>query len=152
MLISHVFEGLSVISKIKSEAELMKIVEGSSRPTKLAFKKCAAVIGTERYKLMKRVRNDVGFHYLDKTVRAAIASQKEKVPDLALFLSVGSETLEWYYQPGDRIIDSAIVRNVFEISEEADVQKEVDRLMHDMQTVGDYLAEFAGYFIMENAV
>jgi hypothetical protein len=152
MLISHVFEGLAVISKIKSNTELMKAVESSGRPTQVAFSKCAAVIGTERYKLMKRVRNDLGFHYLDETVRAAIASQSEKAPELPLSLSVGHDPLEWYYQPGDRIVDSAIVRDIFKISEGADVQKEVDGLIHDMQAVGDNLAEFSGYFVMENAI
>jgi len=43
------------------------------------------------------------------------------------------------------------VRGVLEISEGADVQPTVDNLIHRMQDIGDHLAHFGGYFIMENA-
>jgi hypothetical protein len=145
-----VFEGLVVINKIKNDPALMKYVGQSTRSTEAAFAKCAAVIGAEQYKRMKRVRNDLGFHYQEGTVRNAVASQVAKVPDMSLSLSVGSDPLEWHYEPGDRIVDSAIVRDIFGIPEGTDVQKEVDNLIHEMQGVGDYLVQFAGYFIMEN--
>jgi hypothetical protein len=35
--------------------------------------------------------------------------------------------------------------------EGANVRKELNKLIHDIQAVGDDLAEFAGYFIMKNA-
>lgn len=68
-----------------------------------------------------------------------------------LSLSVGSDNLQWYYEPGDRIIDSFIIRDVFGIPEDADAVKEVDRLIHEMQDVAEHIATFAGYFIMEAA-
>jgi hypothetical protein len=151
MLISHVFEALTVINKIRNMPELMAIVDRSPAPTKAAFSRSAAVIGTEKYKHMKELRSGLGFHYLDHPVRGAIESQGKKVPDLQLSLSVGHDPLEWYYEPGDRIVDSAVVREIFKIPEGDDVQKEVDKLIHDIQSVGDDLAAFAGYFIMENA-
>jgi hypothetical protein len=149
MLISHVFEALSVISKIKNTPELIAVVERSSKAIKEPFARCYAVIGTEKYKQMKALRSGLGFHYLDPPVREAILSQGQKAPDLQLSLSVGHDPLEWHYEPGDRIVDSAVVRGVFQIPEEADVQKELDTLIHDIQAVGDDLAVFAGYFIME---
>jgi hypothetical protein len=151
MLISHVFEALTVINKIKETAELFRIVEQSTKPTVDAFQRCASVIGTEKYKRMKELRSGLGFHYLDKPVREAIASQATKAGDIQLSISVGHDPLEWFYEPGDRIIDSALVRGIFRIPEGADVQKEVDRLIHDIQAVGDDLAAFGGYFILENA-
>jgi len=150
ILISHIFEALTVINKIKDTPELKAAVDKSYPDTQREFKKCADVIGTERYKQMKDLRSGFGFHYLDEPVRNAIASQAVKAPDLQLSLSVGNDHLEWFYQPGDRIIDSAVVRGIFKIPEGADVQKEVDRLIHDLQEVGDHLAQFAGFFIMEH--
>jgi hypothetical protein len=151
MLISHVFEALTVISKIRNTPELMEIVQQSSDAIRAPFARCAAVIGTEKYKQMKALRSGLGFHYLDAPVREAILSQGQKAPDLQLALSVGHDPLEWYYEPGDRIVDSAVVRGVFKVPEEADVQKEVDKLIHDIQSVGDDLAQFGGYFVMEYA-
>src|SRR5258708_28835728 len=110
MLISHVFEALTVINKIKITPELMKTVEQSAEVTQAAFHRCANVVGTEKYKRMKELRSGLGFHYLDKPVRDAIASQATKAPDVQLSLSVGHDPLEWYYEPGDRIVDSAVVR------------------------------------------
>src|SRR5262249_31950707 len=109
------------------------------------------VIGTDKYKLLKAVRNDVSFHYLDQTVRKALASQKAKAPTVLLSLSVGDGTLDWYFEPADRLVDSTIVRDVFAIPEGADVQKEVDKLIHGLQDIADAFVLFAGYFIMENA-
>jgi len=63
----------------------------------------------------------------------------------------GSDNLQWYYEPGDRIIDSFIIRDVFCIPEDADAVKEVDRLIHEMQDVAEHIAAFAGYFTMEAA-
>lgn len=151
MLISHVFEALTVINKINTTPELLKVVELSHKPTQEAFRRCTAVIGTNKYKTMKDLRSGFGFHYLDGPVRDAIKSQHEKAPTIQLALSVGHDPLEWYYEPGDRIVDSALVRGIFKIPDGAEVQKEVDRLIHEIQSVGDDLAEFAGHFIMENA-
>jgi hypothetical protein len=151
MLISHIFEALTVVNKINDTPELKKFVERSIPGIRAEFAKCVAVIGTKRYKQMKDLRNGFGFHYLGGPVQNAIASQAVKAPDVQLSLSVGSDPLDWYYQPGDRIIDSAVVRGVFEVPEGADVQEEVTRLIHDLQQVGDHLAQFAGYFIMEHA-
>ena len=101
---------------------------------------------------MKALRSGVGFHYLDRPVRDAIYSQAQKAPDIQLALSVGHEPLEWYYEPGDRIVDSAVVRGIFNIPEGADVQTELDNLIHEIQSIGDDLTSFAGYFIMENGI
>jgi hypothetical protein len=45
----------------------------------------------------------------------------------------------------------SVVRDIFAIPEGVDVQKEVDKLIHELQGVGDDLVQFAGYFIMRNA-
>ena len=152
ILISHVFEALKIVNKIKATPDLMKVVDSSPKVIREHFEKCAEVVGTKDYLLMRAMRNDVSFHYQDSTVRNAIASQSQKAPDLLLTLSVGSSTLDWYCEPGDRILDSAVVRGVFQIPEDADVQPAVDDLIHRLQDIGDHLAHFGGYFVMEEAI
>jgi hypothetical protein len=151
MLISHVFEALLIVGKIRLTPVLRAVVDQSAAPTREAFERCANVIGTAKYKQMKDLRSGLGFHYLDQPVRDAIASQVQKAPDIQLALTVGHNPLEWYYEPGDRIVDSAVVRGVFQIPEGADVQKELDKLINDIQSVGDDFVSFAGYFVIENA-
>lgn len=149
VLIGHVFEALQVINKIKTTPELMRVVDAAPRPIRRHFDACAKVIGTNDYLLMRAMRNDASFHYLDKTVRDAIASQEIKGPDIPLALQVGDTTLDWYCEPGERIIDSVVVRGVLAIPEGTAVQPAVDNLIHRMQQVGDNLMHFSGYFIME---
>jgi hypothetical protein len=151
MLISHTFEALQVLNKINGESDLLKVVHARSEPTQEAFSRAIAVVGTDQYKFFKEVRNSLGFHYLPATVRYTVDRQAGRVPAVNLSLSVGSDNLQWYYEPGDRIIDSFIIRDVFGIPEDADAVKEVDRLIHEMQDVAEHIATFAGYFIMEQA-
>jgi hypothetical protein len=151
MLISHTFEALQVLNKINAEPDLLNVVRGCSEPTQEAFIRAIAVIGTDQYKFFKEVRNSLGFHYLPATVRYTVDRQADRVPDVNLALSVGSDNLQWHYEPGDRIIDSFIIRDVFGIPEDADAVKEVDRLIHEMQDVAEHIVIFAGYFIMERA-
>jgi hypothetical protein len=72
-----------------------------------------------------------------------------KAPDIALALQVGDTTLDRYYEPGERIIDSIVMRGILQVPEGTPVQPTVDDLIHRMQQVGDHLAHFSGYMIME---
>jgi hypothetical protein len=151
ILISHTFEALQVLNKINATPELLQVVQNCSQPTQAAFGRAIAVVGTNQYKFFKEVRNGLGFHYQPGTVRYTVQRQADRVPNVSLSLSVGYDNLQWYYEPGDRIVDSFIIRDVFGIPEDADAVKEVDRLIHEMQDVAEHIADFAGYFIMEAA-
>ena len=151
MLLSHTFEALRVLNKIKQEPDLLKAVRNCPQGTQDAFADAVKVVGTDRYKFLKQVRDGIGFHYLPNTVRDTLARQADRVPDVRLTLSVGSDNLQWYYEPGDRIIDSHVIRGIFGIPEDQNAVKEVDRIIHEMQGVAEKIACFAGYFIMEVA-
>ena len=51
MLISHVYEAIAVINKINSIPELLLIVEKSQKEISDPFRRCLAVIGTQKYKI-----------------------------------------------------------------------------------------------------
>lgn len=151
LMISHTFEALKILTKIKETPELLASVERCAQPTQDAFWKAIEVVDTNQYKFFKEVRNSLAFHYLPGTVRYTITRLAERVPDVNLSLSVGSETLQWCYEPGDRIVDSFIVREVFGLPEDSDAVAEVDKLIHQMQDVSERVTLFAGYFTMEVA-
>src|SRR5229473_7612655 len=152
MLIAHAFEALVVINKIRNDPALLKAVEACDRQTVASFNKVAARIGTAEYKMMRRVRNDVSFHYQDAIVRRAIESQSNKNPNMPLSLSVGHTPLDWHCEPGDKLVDSAVVRQIFEVPEGADVREEVDRIVVRIYELATDLSEFAGYFIRHTPV
>jgi hypothetical protein len=151
LMISHTFEALQILNKIKETPSIRETLDKCSNPTREAFWRAIKVVGTDQYKFFKDVRNSLAFHYLPNTVRSTVESLGKRVPDVPLSLSIGSDNLQWYYEPGDRIVDSYIVRDVFGLPENADVVAEVDKLIHKMQGVAEDVTLFAGYFIMEAA-
>jgi hypothetical protein len=72
-------------------------------------------------------------------------------PSMPLSLSVGHTPLDWYCEPGDKLVDSAVVRQIFEVPEGADVRTEVDRIVVRIYELATDLSEFAGYFIRHYA-
>jgi len=108
--IAHTFEALKVIYRLKNKPAFMAKVEQCDRATNAAFNRLVAVIGTEEYQKMKRLRNAITFHYETQAIQDAINRQSAKFPDYAMPLSTGSTTLDWYFEPGDRIVDS-VIRN-----------------------------------------
>ena len=53
------------------------------------------------------------------------------IPHVQMAISLGDDPLDWHYEPGDRIIDDAVVNWVFAIPEGSDISKEVDKLVDD---------------------
>jgi len=145
--IAHTFEALKIIWKIQRTPEFMKLVEKCDRQTQEAFGRLAKFIGTQKYKSMKRMRDAITFHYETNAVAGAIARQNEKFPDHQLSLSIGSKTLDWYFEPGDRVVDSIIIRDAIGMETDPIVSAEVDRVASDLQTISEDLVNFSGYFV-----
>jgi hypothetical protein len=151
ILLGHIWEGLHIIKTIKKTPMLMDVVESCPDVIRRHFNECIKIIGTKDYLIMRKMRNDVIFHYEHQPVEDAILRLSNSIPDVQMTISLGDDPLDWYYEPGDRIIDDTVVKAVFEIPEGADISKEVDRLVDRLHLIGDHFIEFAGFFIMENA-
>jgi hypothetical protein len=51
----------------------------------------------------------------------------------------------------DRIIDNAVLREIFEVGEDADLKKELETYVELYLTLGDDIMAFAGPFIFHHA-
>jgi hypothetical protein len=91
---AHAFEGLRVIGKIARTPDFMKLVAKCDAQTPAAFKRLMTFIGTEEYKTMRRMRDAITSHYLTEPIAEAINRQVDKFPDVALSLSIGSNTMD----------------------------------------------------------
>jgi hypothetical protein len=144
---AHAFEALKVIHKIGTTPEYKAVVEKCDRRTQEAFARAFAVIGTDDYKAMKRLRNSVSFHYETKAIQESLKRQSKKFPDFAMPMSIGSRTIDWHFDPGDRVVDGIIVRDAIGVPEDKDVRTEVDKVAVRLQAIAEDLATFAGYFV-----
>ena len=82
----------------------------------------AAFIGTDDYRLLAKMRNVVASTTEPKLTLRRLKSLAEKYPEHVSGISMGSETLDWYFELGDTIVDGIVVRDVFWIGEQEDIQ------------------------------
>jgi hypothetical protein len=144
---AHLFEALDIITEIRKDQDLMQRVERCDPPTIKAFEIVAAFIGTDDYKVMAKMRNVAAFHYDPKLTLRRLKSLVEKYPGHVSGISMGSETLDWYFELGDTIVDGIVVREVFEIGEEEDIRTAALKVLNRLHVIGEGLTNFAGYFV-----
>jgi hypothetical protein len=145
--IAHTFEALKIIGKIQRTPNFLKLVQQCDQHTQDAFARLASIIGTDNYKAMKRLRDAITFHYETNAIAEAIKRQNDKFPDHPLSLSIGNRTLDWYFEPADRMVDSIIIRDAIGLQAYPVASAEVDKVASRLQTIAEDLANFSGYFI-----
>ena len=62
-------------------------------------------------------------------------------------VSIGSDMLDWYFEPADGIVDSIIVRDAIGMKGFPAVSDEIDKVAVRLQKIAEDLANFSGYFI-----
>jgi len=149
--IAHIFEALSIIEHIRDTPKLRDAVAECDQRTRGSFEKVVSFIGTDDYQIMLRIRNNITFHYGDRVVEKAIVAAAKSYPDVPLTMSIGQETIDWFFAPADRIIDRIVVRDIFSVPDEADVRVEVDNIVVRLQIIVKMFADFAGYFIWRHS-
>ena len=77
----------------------------------------------------------------------ALEKLVEKYPDHRFPYSLGQDTLDWYFELGDLINDKIVVRNIFEVPDQADVRTALDPILLRLQTMAIAFTDFAGHFI-----
>ncbi len=151
LMIAHMFEALKVVNKINTTPELKEAVERCEKTTQDAFARAVKIIGTTDYKLMKKVRDSITFHYLHDNVESALTLLADKHPNDPRPITIGTRAIDWHYEPCDRIIDNAVLREIFEVAEDADLKEELETYAELYLTLGDDIMAFAGPFIFHHA-
>jgi hypothetical protein len=146
---AHLFEALSIIKEITVDLELLKRVEQCDRRTVEAFRIVEAFIGSSDHDLLAMMRNVAAFHYEPKLSIRRLRSLVEKYPTHVSGISMGSETLDWYFELGDVIIDGIVIRDVFGIGEEEDIKTGALKVLDRLHVIGAALTNFAAYFIRD---
>lgn len=145
--IAHLFEAFSIIEDISGSAKLTEALAACDGRTQQSFQRVSDFIGSADYKKMRRIRNNLTFHYDAKVVEAALNKAAIAHPDVPFRVSMGDATIDWFFEPADRIIDRMVVRDIFAVPEGVDVRVETDNIIARLQEVAKTFADFAGYFI-----
>lgn len=142
---------MSIIEEIKRSDRLRACVRATDRQTQQSYDALLKIKSNKPFKLMKLIRNKVGFHYDPLWVRGAIERIDGKDPDLLCTISVGQELLDWHFEAGGLVEDSLVVRQIFEIADGTDVRVETDKILDNLHKIAATFVDFAGYFIKYHA-
>ena len=150
--ISHIYEAMKIVQEIQNSPELMKAVDRSDGFTKKGFAALLAFSGSPEFeKIMGRIRNNLTFHYDPKTIERALTSLVAKHPDASGSMSLGDEPHNWFFEPGDMVGDRAAVREIFKVSEGADIIAETDKIVLRLHQIIQMFGGFAGSLIWQNS-
>jgi len=148
-LLSHVFEALAIIKEIMGDVELRSAVDTCDATTQASFEKLVTFLGSDDYKLLLKIRNNLAFHYGARIVQQSIVHLAEKIPNKLISCSMGDEAINWHFVPGEWVENDIIVRAIFAI-EDADketVQSKTNEITVRLHDIVQSLADFGGHFI-----
>jgi hypothetical protein len=146
---AHLYEALDIVYAIKYDGDLMKRVEQCEKQVLENFNTVAVFLGSEDHKILAQLRNAVAFHYDPKLAMRRLKKLVADFPEHLSSYSMGSETLDWYYELGDVIADGVLIRDVFKIKEEEDLAAAALEVLKRLHMIGEAYTNFAGYFIRE---
>lgn len=144
---AHLFEALSIVKEIKEDNDLMAGVERADSKTQESFATVAKFIGSKDYGMMAKLRNVVGFHYEPELSVRRLKKIVDKSPRHSMTYSLGSATLDWYFELGDLIADEIVIRDVFQIPDSADLEQAATEVLNRLRVIALAFMDFAGYFI-----
>ena len=162
ILLGHLWEGLHIIRAIKNSPYLMEVVETCPDVIRRHFDACIKVIGTKDYLIMRKMRNDVSFHYQPQPVEDALSddlntplaiSAIQQLDDPASLRAAGQalgllqqDAEAWFRWapagssgPGDAEIEAAIASR--QAARKAKNFKEADRIRDDLKANGVILED-----------
>jgi hypothetical protein len=150
MLMAHVFEALSIIEDIQTNASLRTAVEQCSAGTQAYFKAVAAFLGTDDHKVLLRIRNNAAFHYDSKLAVKALDQIAKDFSASPFKYSLGTDPLDWYFELGDMITDRIVVRDIFKAPKDADVRAAIDPILVRLHRMAAAFSDFAAYFVRQH--
>jgi hypothetical protein len=154
MQMSHLFEGLKIIEKIKDSPDLHAMVGRCDAQTQASFRFLEEYLprGPHRAdfeRLLGRIRNNIGFHYDDngRLIARALAAAAAEPHRRHSSITRGSTAHLWRFEPADEIVDRIVVRQIWGIPVGADVSAEADRIVVRLHDIQLKYVDFAGEFI-----
>lgn len=150
VMLSHINEGLKIINQINGDPELRNAVGQCDQATQKLFKTVVSLNGTEEAQALQKIRNEIAFHYTRNRLDVALAGLAKRFPGNAHSISFG-KPIDCFFEPSDRVIDNAVLKDIFKVPDDADLGAETLKRIHRLQSIGDDLATFSASFIFKHA-
>ena len=152
--LAHLHEGLKVIEEIKNDPQLMAIIARCDGQTQQSFKELEQFLSKapkrhEFEQLVGRIRHNLTFHYDEsgKLIEQAVADRAARPEARTSSITRGNTAHLWHFKVADDIIDSIVVRQIWNIPREKDLRSEADRIADRVHEIFLWFVDFSGDFI-----
>jgi hypothetical protein len=152
--IAHLYEALTIIGQIRDDTSLMAVVESCDQQTRDSFGKLLPYLsgGTshdEFQQLIGLVRHNLTFHYdaSGKLTQRAVADRAARADGRWSSVTRGSNARLWHFQVADDVVDSIVVRQIWQVPLGTDAREGADVVVVRVHAVFQVFMDFAGEFI-----
>jgi hypothetical protein len=151
---SHLYEGLKVIDELRNDATLLAVVSACDATTQRSFQSLADFLpgGAKRKEFEERVgriRSNLAFHYDEsgQLIERAIADRSARPGASVSSITRGESMHYWRFNVADDIVDSIVVRQIWQIPRGVDLREEIDKVADWVHYIVLAFVDFAGEFI-----
>lgn len=152
--LSHLYEGLKIIDLIRNDSTLLSFLKRCDNQTQESFKKLEEFLpgGLKRAdfeRLVGQVRHNLTFHYYQsgKLIERAITDRASRPKAQISSVTRGDTAYLWHFKIADDVVDSIVIRQIWNIPTDADLRLEADKISDYVHQIFLWFMDFAGEFI-----
>jgi hypothetical protein len=151
--IAHLSEAMVVVDQMNKSQELLAFLAQCDTQTQASFNILKAYLpgGQHRadfVRLIEKVRHNVAFHYqCDTYIERALGRLAIDANRRLTNIVRGDDVSQWRFQPADEVIDSIVVRDIWQVPEDVPEREGADSAAWDMHKIYLAFMDFAGDFI-----
>jgi hypothetical protein len=147
MQMGHIYEALLIIKDIKERPSLRGYVDRCDPRTIASFARVEAFLDSPDYRVALRLRNNAAFHYDDTLALRYLKNIRDRFPDHSSLYSLGSEQLDWYFEIGDLVLDTIVVRDIFRLNDRNELRGPIETVLDRLFQMAVAFMDFAGHFL-----
>jgi len=152
--LAHLHEGLKVIDSIRKDKALTSLLRRCDNLTQESFRQLEEFLpgGSKRAefeRLVGRVRHNLTFHYDEsgKLIERAIEDRASRSEARISSVTRGNTAYLWHFKAADDLVDSIVVRQIWNIPRNADLRVEADKIADQVHQIFLWFMDFSGEFI-----
>lgn len=146
--LAHLDEALQIIHDINQEH--LTYIEQCPEDIQQLFGCAAAHLAGSDYKrIIKPIRNNIGFHYghNGSMISTALRYIEENRPDHPVWMQRGEKPSDWVFEPAVWVAEHIVLRQIFKLPAESDVLVESAAILDRLMTIQNDFSGFATEFI-----
>ena len=152
--LAHLHEGLKVIDSIRKDTALTSLLRRCDNLSQESFRQLEEFLPggykrAEFEQLVGRVRHNLTFHY-DKTgklIKKAIEDRASRSEARISSVTRGDTAYLWHFKAADDLVDSIVVRQIWNIPRNVDLRVEADKIADQVHQIFLWFMDFSGEFI-----